>query len=160
MSVQLPTPNTAENEFSQAGDIFANLATFSPAEIFWRDKLDLMDRSRSQTWWIHPLLTRWNKSSRATTFVRMAPRQLTKHTLEPAPSDELLSEHFFVYFPYRVLISVFCPSDGSARIFFILPPYAMAGNQTHISLVSRGTLIRDALATELPRPRPIVQTVS
>ena len=68
--------------------------------------------------------------------------------------------------------NIFCPlpiQSANFRIspirwrywdFFILPPYAMAGNQTHISLVAppRGTLIRDALATELPWVPPIVQT--
>ena len=38
--------------------------------------------------------------------------------------------------------------------FFILPPYAATGNRTHVCIVAPpwGTLIRDALTTELPRP--------
>ena len=51
-------------------------------------------------------------------------------------------ERLFLYFaPQMALLG-----------FFILPLYAATGNQTHLSLVAppRGTLIQDALPTELP----------
>ena len=39
-------------------------------------------------------------------------------------------------------------------VFFILPPYAMTGNQTNVGSVTppHVTLIQDALPTELLRP--------
>ena len=41
--------------------------------------------------------------------------------------------------------------------FFILPPYAATGNQTHIISVAPpwGTFIQDALPTELPQPQQV-----
>ena len=59
-------------------------------------------------------------------------------------------------------ISVFRPTDGSAGNFF-LPPYAVTGNQTHVSSVAPpwGTfLIQDALPTELLRLRFLVSIKS
>ena len=66
----------------------------------------------------------------------------------------------FVYFPYRVLLSMFRPTDGSARIF-ILPPDIPTGNQTHMSSVAPtgGNLIQDAFPTELPQPLQRALTV-
>ena len=42
--------------------------------------------------------------------------------------------------------------------FFIQPPYAATGNQTHVGSVSppQVTLIQDALPTELPRQQQIL----